>query len=104
MHILVVEALLIAIYSTWGTSKYLLIDIRKPCRSKTCLVRYSWSLSSCAFPAGSCPAEVYDCTFVRAYEPANSNRHAVYSQQEGFCGHKRRTTIVVHISRYGFRR
>src|SRR5271170_6271674 len=67
MHILVVEALLV-IYLFYLGSKLILIDIRKPCRSSTCLVRYSWSLSSCAFPAGSCPAEVY--------EPANSNRNA----------------------------
>jgi hypothetical protein len=66
----------------------MLIDIRKPFRSSTCLARYSWSLSSCAFlaspclavpfqllpaqlslsPAASCPAEVcemYECTSLR---------------------------------------
>src|SRR2546423_8093250 len=75
MHILVVEALLIAFYSTGD--EQILIHKRKPCRSRTCLVRYTWSLSSCAFSAGSCPAEVYEC----AYEPANSHRHAAYSQQ-----------------------
>ena len=44
MHILVVEALLIAIYSTGD--EQILIHIRKPCRSRTCLVRI----------AGPCPA------------------------------------------------
>jgi hypothetical protein len=52
---------------------------RKKTLSDECLSRAnSWSLSSCAFPAGSCPA---DCTRVQAYDPANSNRHAAYSQQ-----------------------
>ena len=32
------------------------------------LSRDSWSLSSSAFPAGSCPAEVYECTNVRTCE------------------------------------
>src|SRR5271170_1460893 len=45
MHILVVEALLI-IYLFYLGSELILIDIRKPFRSSTCLVRYSWSLSS----------------------------------------------------------
>ena len=44
MHILVVEALLIAIYSTGD--EQILIHKRKPCRSRTCLVRI----------AGPCPA------------------------------------------------
>src|SRR5947207_8498052 len=44
MHILDVEALLIAIYSTGD--EQILIHKRKPCRSKTCLVRI----------AGPCPA------------------------------------------------
>src|SRR5437763_14817812 len=44
MHILVVEALLIAIYS--AGDEQILIHKRKPCRSKTCLVRI----------AGPCPA------------------------------------------------
>jgi hypothetical protein len=47
------------------------IRIGKPCRSRTCLVRI----------AGPCPAEAYECTSVRAYEPANSHRDAAYSQQ-----------------------
>src|SRR5271163_4367215 len=72
MHILVVEALLI-IYLFYLGSELILIDIRKPYRSRTSLVRYSWSLSSCAFPAGSCPAVVY--------EPANHHRYAVCTQQ-----------------------
>jgi hypothetical protein len=66
MHILVVEALLI--YLFYLKDEQILIDIRKPFRSSTCLARYSWSLSSCAFPAGSCPAEVYEYTSVRACE------------------------------------
>ena len=45
MHILVVEALLI-IYLFYLGSELILIDIRKSYRSSTCLVRYSWSLSS----------------------------------------------------------
>src|SRR5256885_3897265 len=44
MHILVVEALLVAIYSTGD--EQILIHKRKPCRSRTCLVRI----------AGPCPA------------------------------------------------
>src|SRR5947208_12550808 len=44
MHILIVEALLIAIYSTGD--EQILIHKRKPCRSRTCLVRI----------AGPCPA------------------------------------------------
>jgi hypothetical protein len=43
MYIMVVEALLIAIYLG---DELLLIDIRNPTRPGTCLVRYSWSLSS----------------------------------------------------------
>src|SRR5947208_12550807 len=44
----------------------------------------SWSLSSCACPAGSCPAESLSSWPIPAvvYEPANSNRHAAYSQQK----------------------
>ena len=42
MHIVVVEVLLIAIYLG---NELILIGIRKPFRSSTCL-RYSWSLSS----------------------------------------------------------
>jgi hypothetical protein len=42
---LVVEALLV-IYLFYLGSELILIDIRKPCRSSTCLVRHSWSLSS----------------------------------------------------------
>jgi hypothetical protein len=41
--IYVVEALLIAIYLE---NDLILVDIRKLSRSSTCLVRYSWSLSS----------------------------------------------------------
>src|SRR2546423_13190997 len=44
MHILVVEALLIATYSTGD--EQILMHKRKPCRSRTCLVRI----------AGPCPA------------------------------------------------
>ena len=42
----------------------------------------SWSLSSCACPAGSCPAGSLSSWPIPAvvYEPANSNRHAAYSQ------------------------
>src|SRR5947208_13095464 len=65
MHILVVEALLVAIYSTGD--EQILIHKRKPCRSRTCLVRIAGSLSSWAIPAV-------------VYEPANSNRDAAYSQ------------------------
>jgi hypothetical protein len=40
--------------------------------SVECLSRAnSWSLSSCAFPAGSCPAEIYECSSVRMYERTN---------------------------------
>jgi hypothetical protein len=53
---LVVEALLI-IYLFYLGSELILVDIRKPFRSSTCLMRYSRSLSSCAFTAGSCAAE-----------------------------------------------
>ena len=44
MHILVVEALLIATYSTWGRANT--YTHKKPCRSRACLVRI----------AGPCPA------------------------------------------------
>jgi hypothetical protein len=68
MHILVVEALLVATYSTWGwTNTY---THRKSCRPRTCLVRI----------ADPCPAGTYERTSVRAYEPANSHRYAAYSQ------------------------
>jgi hypothetical protein len=53
---MVVEALLI-IYLFYLGSELILIDIRKPFRSSTCLVPYSWYLSSCAFPADSYPAK-----------------------------------------------
>jgi hypothetical protein len=40
--------------------------------SVECLSRAnSWSLSSCAFPAGSCPAEVYECSSVRMHGRTN---------------------------------
>ena len=94
MHILVVEALLVAIYSTGD--EQILIHKRKPCRSRTCLVRIAGpcpavpapvqlylSLSSCACPAGSCPAGSLSSWPIPAgvYEPANSHRNAAYSQQ-----------------------
>src|SRR5438477_7721154 len=78
MHILVVEALLVAIYSTGD--EQILIHIRKPCRSRTCLVRIagpcpavpvpvrlclslsSWFLPSWVFPAG--PYQLW-CTSLR---------------------------------------
>src|SRR5436305_7604867 len=44
MHILIVEALLVTIYSTGA--EQILIHKRKPCRSRICLVRI----------AGPCPA------------------------------------------------
>ena len=62
MHIMVVEALLIAIYLG---DELLLIDIRNPFRSSTCLVRYSWSLVQLVYT--SC-------------KPANRHRNAAYSQ------------------------
>ena len=40
---LVVEALIV-IYLSYLGSELILIDIRKPCRPSTCLVRYSWFL------------------------------------------------------------
>ena len=106
----VVEALLVAIYSTWGTSKYLL-DIGKPCRSRTCLVRYSCFLSSCAFPAGPCPTVPLQLipvqlryTNVRAHEPANSARHAAYLQHVRlfWCSGKSHARRVIRI--WWFRR
>ena len=72
MHILIVEPLLV-IYLFYLGSELILIGLRKPIRSSICLVRYSWSLSICAFSAGSCPAEVY--------EPANRHRNAACTQQ-----------------------
>jgi hypothetical protein len=41
VHEMVVEALLI-IYLFYVGNELILIDIRKPFRSSTCLVRYSW--------------------------------------------------------------
>jgi len=85
MHILVEEALIIATYSTWEWANT--YTHRKPCRSRTCLVRI----------AGPCPAVpfqlvpvqlrhtnvwAYERTNVRAYEPANSHRDAAYSQHQ----------------------
>src|SRR4051794_15862896 len=78
MHILVVEALLIAIYSTWERAN---TYTHRKILSVECLSRAnSRSLSSCAFPAGSCPAVPFQLvpvqlryTNVRAYEPAKSN-------------------------------
>jgi len=67
MHILVMEALL-TIYLFYLGSELILIGIRKSLRSSTCLIRCSWTLSSCAFPAGSCRAEVYEYTSVRTCE------------------------------------
>jgi hypothetical protein len=45
VHEMVVQALLV-IYLFYLGSKLILIDLRKPFRSSTCLVRYSWSLPS----------------------------------------------------------
>jgi hypothetical protein len=54
MHILVVEALLIATYFT--RDEQVLIHIRKPCRSRTCLVRIA---SPCpAVPVQLVPAQL----------------------------------------------
>jgi hypothetical protein len=69
---LVVEALLV-IYLFYLGSELILIDIRKPCRSSTCLVRYCRFTSSRAFQAGPLPAEVY--------ERADHHRNAAYTQQ-----------------------
>src|SRR2546423_12648735 len=63
MHILVVEALLVAIYSTGD--EQILIHIRKPCRSRTCLVRI----------AGPCPAVPVPVQLV-----ASRPRFGCYSQ------------------------
>src|SRR5271163_4336490 len=82
MHILVVEALLIATYSTWGRAN---TYTQKKTLSVENLSRAnSWSLSSCACPAGSCPAGSLSSWPIPAvvYEPANSNRHAAYSQHQ----------------------
>jgi hypothetical protein len=66
MHILVVEALLIATYSTWGRANT--YAHRKTLSVENLSRANSWSLSSCTFPAGSCPAEAYECTSVRVYK------------------------------------
>ena len=90
MHILVVEALLIAIYSTGERAN---TYTQKKILSVENLSRAnSWSLSSCACPAGSCPAGSLSSCLIPAvvYEPANGNRHAAYSQQAG----PRRTSNV----------
>jgi hypothetical protein len=74
---LVVEALLL-FYPFYLGSELILIDIRNPFRSSPCLMRYSWLLSSRAFPAGSYPAEVY--------EPANRHRNAACTQHQAAGG------------------
>jgi hypothetical protein len=51
---LVVEALLV-IYLFYLCSELILIDIRKPFRSSTCLVRFSWSLSNCSLSSWFLP-------------------------------------------------
>src|SRR5271170_4123983 len=68
MHILLVEALLIATYSTWGWANT--YTHRKTLSVENLSRANSWSLSSCTFPAGSCPADrrMYERTSVRAYE------------------------------------
>jgi hypothetical protein len=48
-HEMVVEALLV-IYLFCLDSKLILVDIGSPVRSSTCLVRYSWFLSSWSLP------------------------------------------------------
>src|SRR5947207_6211210 len=60
MHILVVEALLIAIYSTGD--EQILIHKRKPCRSRTCLVRIAGLCP--ALPVQLVPAQL-ECTSLR---------------------------------------
>ena len=83
MHILVVEALLIAIYSTWERANT--YTHKKTLSVENLSRANSWSLSSCACscPAGSCPAGSLSSWPIPAgvYEPANSNRNAAYSQQ-----------------------
>jgi len=78
MHEMVLEALLIATYSTWGwTNTY---THRKSCRSRTCLVRIAGPCP--AVPFQLVPAQLaYERTSVRTYEPANSHRSAACSQQ-----------------------
>jgi len=75
MHKLVVEALLITTYSTWGwTNSY---RHKKTLSVENLSHANSWSLSSCACPAGSLSSWLIPAV---VYEPANSNRHAAYSQ------------------------
>jgi len=59
-------------YLFYPGDEQILIHIRKPCRSRTCLVRI----------AGSCPAGSLSSWPIPAvvYEPANHNRNAVCSQ------------------------
>src|SRR2546423_6440805 len=79
MHILVVEALLVAIYSTGD--EQILIHIRKPCRSRTCLVRIAGPCP--AVPVQLVPAQLGLSSWpipAVVYEPANSHRNAAYSQ------------------------
>src|SRR5256885_1481029 len=54
MHILIVEALLIAIYSTGD--EQITYTQKKTLSVENLSRANSWSLSSCACPAGSCPA------------------------------------------------
>ena len=70
-------------------NEQILIRKRKSCQSRTCLVRTAGPCP--AVPAQLVPAQLaYERTSVRAYEPANGNRHAAYSQQAG----PRRTSNV----------
>ena len=63
---MVVEALLVAVYLD---NELILIDIRNPFRSSTCLVRYSWFLSSRTFPVGSYPAGSHTSWSIPAVSP-----------------------------------
>ena len=80
MHILVVEALLIAIYSTGD--EQILIHKGKPCRSRTCLVRIAGPCP--AVPVQLVPAQLGLSSWpipAVVYEPANHHRNAAYTQQ-----------------------
>ena len=76
MHILVVEALLIAIYSTGD--KQILIHKRKPCQSRTCLVRIAGPCPAVPAQLGLSPAGPYQlwCTSLRIATDTRPTRNS----------------------------
>src|SRR2546423_12246794 len=91
MHILVVEALLIATYSTGD--EQILMHKRKPCRSRTCLVRIAGPCPAVPFqlvPAqlGLSPAGPYQlwCTTLRIATETRPTRNKLDRDRHSWTG------------------